>query len=99
MRHTTPATTIPVPAPPADDVTPHQRAQWQLVADCEEAGNWSYQGTTYSGGLGISRQNWDGFGGLAYAPDGGEATQDQQIMVASRIQASPPDQSGQCESW
>jgi len=50
------------------------------------------------GGLGISRANWAAYGGLAFAAEGSAATEDQQIIVAMRIQPSPPDQNG-CTSW
>ena len=89
----------PPPAPIAvDTVTPAQRAAWDRVAMCEEGGNWHADGSRFSGGLGISRSNWSIYGGLQYAPSGAQATPDQQIMVAQRIQYSPPDQYG-CASW
>jgi hypothetical protein len=65
---------------------------------CEEGGNWTSNGGRFSGGLGITRANWDAFGGLQYAPEGAEATPDQQIMVAEHIQSYPPDQGG-CSGW
>ncbi|MHB1517304.1 MAG: transglycosylase family protein [Acidimicrobiales bacterium] len=96
-------TSTSTPAPPTasgpvDTVTPAQQAQWERVAMCEEGGNWQANGPAFSGGLGISRANWDAFGGLQFAPEGAMATPDQQIMVAERIQAYPPDQYG-CQGW
>jgi len=88
----------PVPAGPVDTVTPYQRAAWDRVAMCEEGGNWQADGARFSGGLGITRSNWAIYGGLQYAPEAAEATPDEQIMVAERIQSSPPDQYG-CSSW
>lgn len=89
----------PLTAPAViDTVTPAQRAAWNRVAVCEEGGNWQADGPRFSGGLGISRANWVAYGGLRYAPSGAQATPDQQIMVAQRIQYSPPDQYG-CSSW
>jgi hypothetical protein len=95
--------TVPAPAPappagPVDTVTPAQRAAWERVAMCEEGGNWTSNGGRFSGGLGITRANWDAFGGLQYAPEGAEATADEQIMVAEHIQSYPPDQGG-CSGW
>jgi hypothetical protein len=93
--------TPPAPAPTpvvTETVTPAQRAAWNRVAMCEEGGNWQADGSRFSGGLGISRANWSIYGGLQYAPSGAQATPDQQIMVARRIQYSPPDQYG-CASW
>ena len=91
----------PAPAPPpvpVDTVTPAQRAAWERVAMCEEGGNWQADGPRFSGGLGITRANWAAYGGLQYAPSGAQATPDQQIMVAQRIQGTVPDQYG-CRGW
>ena len=93
-----PAPAPAVPAGPVDTVTPGQRAAWEHVAMCEEGGDWGFDGSTFSGGLGISRTNWDAYGGTEYAPEGAEATEDEQIMVAERIQSDPPDQYG-CRGW
>jgi hypothetical protein len=97
-----PVTPPPVPPPPVpvviDTVTPAQRSAWNRVAVCEEGGNWQADGSRFSGGLGITRTNWSIYGGLQYASSASQATPDQQIMVAQRIQYSPPDQYG-CASW
>ena len=93
-----PAPAAPVPAGPVDTVTPAQRAAWERVAMCEEGGNWSADSSRFSGGLGITRANWDGYGGREFASEGAMATEDQQIMVAERIQPDPPDQYG-CRGW
>ncbi len=94
-----PVTTAPpLPAMPVDTVTPVQREEWERVAMCEEGGDWSSDGGRFSGGLGITRTNWDAYGGEQYAPEGAMATEDQQIMVAERIESSPPDQYG-CHGW
>jgi Transglycosylase-like domain len=95
-----PAPTPPAPTPvgPVDTVTATQRAEWERVAMCEEGGDWSSDGGRFSGGLGITRSNWRAYGGDEYAPEGAMATEDEQIMVAERIQSSPPDQYG-CRGW
>ncbi len=85
-------------ARPVDTVTPEQRAAWERVAMCEEGGNWQADGGRFSGGLGISRANWIAYGGGEFAPEGAMATEDQQIMVAERIQSTAPDQYG-CHGW
>jgi hypothetical protein len=92
------AASAPVPAGPVDTVTPEQRSAWERVALCEEGGDWSADGGRFSGGLGITRANWTAYGGGAYAPEGAMATEDQQIMVAERIEPSAPDQYG-CRGW
>jgi hypothetical protein len=86
------------PAGPVDTVTPGEREEWEQVALCEEGGNWNSDGPEFSGGLGITRANWAAYGGEAFAPEGAMATEDQQIMVAERIEFSPPDQGG-CHGW
>jgi hypothetical protein len=100
---TTPTPTpapVPTPAPavPVDTVTPAQRAAWERVAVCEEGGDWSADNGRFSGGLGITRSNWAAYGGEQFAPSGALATEDQQIMVAERIESTPPDQDG-CRGW
>ena len=95
---TGPTTPPDPPATPVDTVTPVQREEWERVAMCEEGGDWSSDGAHFSGGLGITRDNWDAYGGEAFAPEGGMATEDQQIMVAEHIEFSPPDQGG-CHGW
>ncbi|MGO8871024.1 MAG: transglycosylase family protein [Acidimicrobiales bacterium] len=91
------AATAPPPGP-VDTVTPDERAAWERVALCEEGGDWESDGPEFSGGLGISRANWYAYGGLQYASEGAMATEDEQIMVAERIEAYPPDQDG-CHGW
>ena len=96
-----PATAAAPAAPaagPVDTVTPAQRSAWERVAMCEESGDWAADGGQFSGGLGISRANWIAYGGGEFAPEGAMATEDQQIMVAERIQPTAPDQYG-CHGW
>ena len=103
------AVAVAAPAPPpqpltpeqiaANEVTPTEYAEWSKVNQCEEGGNWYVYGSVYSGGLGISNINWVGYGGTFFAPNGAEATPDEQIVIASRIQSSPPDQNGCGSGW
>jgi hypothetical protein len=73
-------------------------AAWEKVAMCEEGGNWNVRGSVYSGGLGISNANWVAYGGTQYASNAADATPEEQVTVAERIQSNPPDQYG-CASW
>lgn len=82
-----------------EQVSMAEMAAWSKVAQCEEGGNWAVDGASYSGGLGISRANWIAYGGLAFAPVGAMATPAEQVIVAERIQAVPPDQNGCTGSW
>lgn len=70
------------------------RQEWQSVAVCEVGGRWSMTGPTYSG-IGFLNATWAAFGGRQYAPLAGQATRDQQILVAMRVTGGwVPDQNG-----
>ena len=60
---------------------------WDGIARCETGGNWSMQGSRYSGGLGFANTTWSSFGGGQFAPNAGQATREQQIVVAERVYA------------
>lgn len=62
---------------------------WDELAQCESGGNWSIEtGNGYSGGLQFSSSTWAAYGGTAYAARASQATREQQIAVAERVQAS-----------
>ena len=61
--------------------------RWDKIAQCETGGNWRAQGPTYQGGLGIYFQTWKSFGGRDFANNAGDATREEQIIVAERIRA------------
>lgn len=61
---------------------------WDRIAACETQGNWSMQGSAFSGGLGFANSSWSAFGGHEFAPNAGQATREQQIIVAERIRSS-----------
>lgn len=81
-------------------VPPGIVAKWEKVAWCEQHGHWFVQGATFSGGLGISRVVWNEYGGQEFAPTPAQATKEQQVYVATRINKGYiPDQNG-CEgAW
>lgn len=61
---------------------------WDSLAQCESGGNWSINtGNGYSGGLQFSSSTWLAYGGGEYAPEAWMATREQQIAVASKVQA------------
>jgi hypothetical protein len=60
---------------------------WDGIAQCETAGNWHMQGSSFSGGLGFYNGTWSGFGGREFASNAGQATREQQIVVAERVYA------------
>jgi hypothetical protein len=73
------------------------RAEWQRVAVCEVAGDWSMVGPVYSG-IGFQNGTWDEYGGTRYAPVAGRAGEDAQIVVGMRVTGGwVPDQYG-CDS-
>jgi hypothetical protein len=92
----TPASTASTAGP---SVSSAVYAAWSNVNMCEEGGDWYVQGSSFSGGLGISNANWVAFGGTEFAPDAGDATPTEQIIVAQRIQPDPPDQDGCTGGW
>lgn len=72
----------PAPAVAGDSV-------WDAIAACESGGNWSINtGNGYQGGLQFNQGTWAAYGGTAYAPTADQATREQQIAVAERVQAA-----------
>ncbi|WP_381566253.1 transglycosylase family protein [Streptomyces eurythermus] len=62
---------------------------WDKVAECESGGSWSADnGTGYYGGLQISQDDWDTYGGGQYAASPDQASRQQQIAVAEKILAA-----------
>ncbi|MET8247107.1 transglycosylase family protein [Streptomyces sp. NPDC005202] len=61
---------------------------WDKVAECESGGSWSADnGNGYYGGLQLTQDDWEKYGGLAYAPSADQASRSQQIAVAEKILA------------
>lgn len=61
---------------------------WDRLAQCESGGNWSTNtGNGYYGGVQFSAPTWNAMGGQQYAPTADKATREQQIAVASKLQA------------
>ncbi|MGW3195305.1 LysM peptidoglycan-binding domain-containing protein [Streptomyces sp. NPDC001118] len=61
---------------------------WDRVAQCESGGSWSANsGNGYYGGLQISQDDWDKYGGTQYADSADQASRSQQIAVAEKILA------------
>ncbi|MGW7252531.1 transglycosylase family protein [Streptomyces sp. NPDC054834] len=61
---------------------------WDKVAECESGGSWSADtGNGYYGGLQMSQDDWDKYGGLDYASSPDQASRSQQIAVAEKILA------------
>ena len=63
--------------------------RWSGVAQCESGGNWAINtGNGYYGGLQFSASTWAAYGGTAYAPTASQATREQQIAIAEKVQAA-----------
>ncbi|MFD9881460.1 transglycosylase family protein [Streptomyces alboflavus] len=60
---------------------------WDKVAECESGGAWSAKGDGYYGGLQLTQETWESYGGLAYAPSADQASRSQQIAVADKVLA------------
>ncbi|MFE1171667.1 transglycosylase family protein [Streptomyces sp. NPDC058773] len=61
-------------------------ATWDKVAQCESGGMWSAaSGNGYYGGLQLTQEMWDNYGGTSYASRPDLASRSQQIAVAESI--------------
>ena len=61
---------------------------WDSLAQCEAGGNWAINtGNGFSGGLQFTPSTWLAYAGGQYAPQAHLATREQQIAVASKVQA------------
>ncbi|MFI9648933.1 transglycosylase family protein [Streptomyces sp. NPDC052040] len=59
---------------------------WDRVAECESGGSWSADhGNGRYGGLQLTQEDWDTYGGLDYAPSPDQASRSQQIAVAEKV--------------
>ncbi|MFJ2112377.1 transglycosylase family protein [Streptomyces sp. NPDC087850] len=62
---------------------------WDRVAECESGGQWSASlGSGHYGGLQMSQETWDRFGGADYAASPDLASRSQQIAVAEKVFAA-----------
>ncbi|MEO6882283.1 MAG: transglycosylase family protein [Mycobacteriaceae bacterium] len=62
---------------------------WDALAQCESGGNWAINsGNGYYGGIQFDQGTWLSNGGGAYAPLPSQASREQQIAVASKVQSA-----------
>lgn len=62
---------------------------WDTIAQCESGGNWATDtGNGFQGGLQFTPSTWAAYGGTEYAPSANQATREQQIAVAEKVQAA-----------
>ncbi|WP_051838897.1 transglycosylase family protein [Streptomyces sp. NRRL F-5126] len=80
---------IAIPLLAAASASAADTSTWDKVAACESGGVWNANlGNSYFGGLQLSQNTWDEFGGSQYASRPDLATKAQQIAVAEKILAS-----------
>lgn len=62
---------------------------WDELVQCEATGNWNINtGNGFSGGLQFTPSTWQAYGGGQYASEAWQATREQQIEVAEKVQAA-----------
>lgn len=89
QQETTNYTPAPQQSSVAQAPTVPSGGVWDQLAQCESGGNWAINtGNGYQGGLQFHPQTWAGYGGTDYAPSAGQATREQQIAIAEKVQAS-----------
>lgn len=60
---------------------------WDRLAHCESTGRWDADtGNGFKGGLQFTPSTWKEFGGRKYAASAEEASKQQQIEVAKKVQ-------------
>ncbi|NED72832.1 LysM peptidoglycan-binding domain-containing protein [Streptomyces sp. SID9944] len=79
---------IAIPLVAASGASAADGTTWDKVAQCETGGSWSADnGNGYYGGLLLTQDDWEEYGGLAYAASADQASRSQQIAVAEKILA------------
>lgn len=79
---------IAIPLLGAGSASAADGTTWDRIAECESGGSWSQNtGNGYYGGLQLTQDDWESYGGLDYAPSADQASRGQQIAVAEAILA------------
>ncbi|WP_344437745.1 transglycosylase family protein [Streptomyces luteosporeus] len=77
---------VAMPLLAATSATAADAGTWDKVAQCESGGMWSAnQGNGFFGGLQITQELWEQYGGISYAPRPDLASRSQQIAIAESI--------------
>jgi len=77
---------IAIPLLGATSASAADSTTWDRVAECESGGFWSANnGNGYYGGLQLTQDTWESYGGLDYAPSADQASRSQQIAVAEKV--------------
>ncbi|TPQ17119.1 transglycosylase family protein [Streptomyces sporangiiformans] len=79
---------IAIPLLGATGASAASGATWDAIADCESGGSWSADtGNGRYGGLQMTQETWEQYGGLDYAASADQASRSQQIAVAEKVVA------------
>jgi resuscitation-promoting factor RpfA len=71
----------------APSVSPESNATWDRLAMCESTQNWDADtGNGFKGGLQFTESTWSEFGGERYASTPVDASREEQIRVAKKVQ-------------
>ena len=84
------AAPAPSPAPEPEPAAPAVPADsvWDALSICESGGNWAMNsGNGFYGGIQFMHSTWVNMGGRRFAEYPHEATREQQIAVATELQA------------
>ncbi|MZD09032.1 LysM peptidoglycan-binding domain-containing protein [Streptomyces sp. SID5785] len=77
---------IAIPLLAATNASAADTHAWDKLATCESGGQWSLDaGNGYYGGLQLSQEMWEQYGGLDFAPSADQASRSQQISVAEKV--------------
>ncbi|MEV5885642.1 transglycosylase family protein [Streptomyces sp. NPDC052020] len=80
---------IAIPLLGASGASAADGTTWDRVAECETGGAWSENsGNGYYGGLQLTQDDWEKYGGLAYASSADQASRSQQIRIAEKVLAA-----------
>jgi resuscitation-promoting factor RpfA len=75
-------------AEPSATASPQSNSTWDRLAKCESTNNWDADtGNGFKGGLQFTQSTWKAFGGRKYASSPDEASREEQIAVAKKVQA------------
>ncbi|MFF8319258.1 transglycosylase family protein [Streptomyces bobili] len=81
-------TAIAIPLLGATGASAADGTVWDTVAQCESGGSWSADtGNGEYGGLALSQEDWEAYGGLDFAERPDLASRNQQISVAQKVLA------------
>ncbi|MFB7270554.1 transglycosylase family protein [Streptomyces sp. NPDC056244] len=77
---------IAIPLFAASGASAADGSTWDRVAECESGGMWSADlGNGYYGGLQLTQETWDAYGGGEYAASPDLASRSQQIAIAEKV--------------